>query len=140
MVHLIAGAALFGVGLALAAFMPTYLLFAIPLVLVGFASQTFTTGANSTLQLSSEPAMRGRVVSLFLAIALGGTPLGAPIVGWVADRRGPRWALGVGGAAGLSAALVGIHYLAKYQRLRLHVRAGRLRFTFDSPHPEWSPT
>ena len=45
--------------------------------------------------------MRGRVMAMRLAIALGGTPIGAPIVGWVADRFGPRWALGVGAAAGL---------------------------------------
>jgi hypothetical protein len=44
------------------------------------------------MQLSTEPAMRGRVMALRLGIALGGTPIGAPIVGWVADHLGPRWA------------------------------------------------
>jgi MFS family permease len=68
--------------------------------------------------------MRGRVVAIFLAIALGSTPLGAPMVGWVADRFGPRWALCVGAGAGFAATLVGIHYLAKYRRLRLRVDAG----------------
>jgi MFS family permease len=53
------------------------------------------------------------VMAIFLAIALGGTPIGAPIVGWVADAFGPRWALGVGAAAGLAAAAVGLHALAK---------------------------
>jgi MFS family permease len=53
--------------------------------------------------------MRGRVLAILLAIARGGTPIGAPIVGWVADRFGPRWALGVGAASGFGAALVGIY-------------------------------
>jgi MFS family permease len=84
-------------------------------VLVGAAAQTFTTSANSVLQLSTEPAMRGRVSAIFVAIALGGTPLGAPVVGRVADRFGPRAALGVGALAGFAAALVGIHHLVKYR-------------------------
>ena len=95
---LLAGAAVFGFGLALAAFMPSYALFALALIVVGVSAQTFTTTANSAVQLSTEPAMRGRVMAIFLAIALGGTPIGAPIVGWVADTFGPRWALGVGAA------------------------------------------
>jgi MFS family permease len=92
--------------------MPTYVLFGIALVLIGVAAQTFTTTTNGTVQLSTDPAMRGRVMAILLAIALGGTPIGAPIVGWVADAFGPRWALGVGAAAGYAAALVGIRYLA----------------------------
>ena len=137
---LCAAAAVFGAGFAVAAVMPDYWLFGVALGVIGVAAQTLTTTAISTVQLSTEPDMRGRVMAILLAIALGGTPLGAPIVGWVADTFGPRWALGVGSAAGLSAALVGIHYLAKFQHLRVHLRAGRLRFTFDNAHPDWSPT
>jgi MFS family permease len=62
---------------------------------------------------------------------LGGTPIGAPTVGWVADTFGPRWALGVGAASGFAAAIVGIFYLVKYCRLRMHIGAGRLRFSHD---------
>jgi MFS family permease len=107
---LIASAMLFGFGFAFAAVMPGPSLFGLALILVGLASQTFTTSANSLVQLSSEPHMRGRVMALFLAIALGGTFVGAPIVGWVADILGPRWAVGVGAAAGFAAAIVGIGY------------------------------
>ncbi|MDW3686274.1 MFS transporter [Cupriavidus sp. CV2] len=128
---LLAGATVFGVGCALAAIMPSYGLFGIALIMVGVAAQTVTTSTNSLVQLSTEPAMRGRVVAILLALALGGTPLGAPIVGWVADTFGPRWALGIGAAAGFAAAMVGIHYLAKYHRLRLRIDAGRLRLSFD---------
>jgi MFS family permease len=57
--------------------------------------------------------MRGRVMAILLAIALGGTPVGAPIVGWIADSFGPRWALGVAAASGLLAAAVAVIYLAR---------------------------
>lgn len=107
------GAALFGAGCALAAVMPGYGSFAVVLVMVGLASQTFMIGANSTVQLASEPAMRGRVMAIYLAIALGSTPLGAPIVGWVADAFGPRWALAVAAAAGLAAAWIGARHVAR---------------------------
>ena len=73
---------------------------------IGAAALTFTNGTNSIMQLSTEPAMRGRVMALRVGIALGGTPIGAPIVGWVANHFGPRWALGVGAGAGFTAALV----------------------------------
>ncbi len=123
-VRLISGAAAFGLGLGLAAMMPNYGTFGLALVLIGVSAQTFTTTANGAVQLSTEPAMRGRVIAILLAIALGGTPIGAPTVGWVADRFGPRWALCVGAAAGFAAAIVGIRYRAKYGRLR--VRADTL--------------
>jgi MFS family permease len=126
---LLAGAAVFGFGCALSAIMPNYGLFGLALVLIGVSAQTFTTTVNSMVQLSTEPAMRGRVVAILLAIALGGTPIGAPIVGWVADAWGPRWALGIGAASGLGAAMVGVGYLMKYRRLRVGVQGGRLRFT-----------
>jgi MFS family permease len=110
---LIAGAAVFGVGCAAAAMMPGYGFFAVALVVIGIASQTFMIGANSTVQLASDPFMRGRVMAIYLAIALGSTPLGAPVVGWVADAFGPRWALAVAAVAGLAAALVGARYVSK---------------------------
>lgn len=107
---LIGGATWFGLGLLAAALMPGYWAFGLMLAVVGAAAQTFTTTANSTMQLSTEPHIRGRVMAIFMAIAVGGTPLGAPIVGWVADRFGPRWALGVGAVACLLAALIGLRH------------------------------
>ncbi|MGI4876581.1 MAG: MFS transporter [Janthinobacterium lividum] len=108
---LLAGAVVFGIGCTLAAIAPTYWLFAGALVIIGIAALTFTNTTNSLMQLSTEPAMRGRVMALRLGVALGGTPIGAPIVGWVADYLGPRWALGVGAASGFAAAIVAAFFL-----------------------------
>jgi len=107
-----AGSAIFGAGCALAAMMPTYVLFGAVLVVVGTAAQTVTTSANALVQMSIDPAMRGRVVAILFSTTLGGTPIGAPLVGLVANGFGPRWALGVAAAAGLAAAAVGLVHLA----------------------------
>lgn len=128
---LLAATALFGCSLALAALMPNQVLFGLVLIVTGISAQTFTTTANSSLQLSTEPGMRGRVLAIFLAVALGGTPIGAPVVGWVADRFGPRQALAIGAAAGIAAMLVGVHYLVRHRHLRLRMAGGRLRLHID---------
>ena len=125
------GAAAFGTGCALAALAPSAWLFGIALVVIGVSALTFTNSTNSLMQLATEPAMRGRVLAIRLGIALGCTPIGAPIVGWVADAFGPRWALSLGAASGVAAAIVGIHYLVKHRRLRLRLNAGRLHFNID---------
>lgn len=123
---LTAGSAAFGLAFAVAAVMPDVWLFGAALVILGVAAQTVTTTALSLVQLGTEPAMRGRVMAILLAIALGATPLGAPAIGWVADRFGPRWALGIGAAAGLAAAIVGLGHL---------VRAGREQRTLPGAKP-----
>jgi MFS family permease len=128
---LLSSAAVFGVGCALAALMPTYWLFGVALMLIGVSALTFANSTNSLLQLGTEPAMRGRVMAMRLAIALGGTPIGAPIVGRVADTLGPRWALGVGAASGFAAAGVLVHYLARHRHLRVRMVSGRLRVQVD---------
>ena len=103
-------AAAFSFACTLAALMPNAWSFGLVLVALGAVAQTFTTSTNSLVQLRTEPAMRGRVMAVYMAIFLGCTPLGAPLVGWVADRFGPRWALGVGAASGVLATLLALLY------------------------------
>jgi len=111
------GAALaFGVTLTLAALMPGYLLFAVALFCVGLATQTFTTTAHSAAQLWSDPFLRGRVIALVMAVSAGGTPIGAPLIGMVANNFGPRWAMAVGAMSGFAAAAVGMLALARLRR------------------------
>ena len=85
-----AASALFGLACLLGALAPSYLTFTLTLVLLGFAGQTLMTTANGTVQMTTAPEFRGRVMALYMAIFMGGTPIGAPIVGWVADSYGPR--------------------------------------------------
>src|SRR5205807_5575095 len=78
------------------------------LVLVGASSILFIATANSTLQLASTPAMRGRVMAVYAILFLGSTPFGGPIAGWVSQHFGPRYSLGVASVATLlTAAMAG---------------------------------
>ena len=120
-------AAIFGIGFAFAAIAPDAWLFGAALVIIGVSTLTITSATSSLMQLTTEPAMRGRVMALRLAIALGATPVGAPIVGWVADVFGPRWALGVGAASGLLAAAVALLYLMKHHGSQLSSGGPRFR-------------
>jgi MFS family permease len=122
---LFAGSASLGLSYALAALSPTPTVFGLTLVLIGLSAQAFTSSANSMIQLLTQPEMRGRVMAIFLAVAMGGTPIGAPIAGWVADSFGPRWALAIAAATSLLASLVGIAYLITYRHLRLRWVGGR---------------
>ena len=124
-VLLLAAAATFGFGCVLAATMPNYWLFGLALTVIGVSAQSFTIATNSFVQLSTEPVMRGRVIAILLAMFLGGTPIGAPIVGWIAGSFGPRWALGFGATSGFAATIVGIYYLSQYRHLQTHIDAGR---------------
>lgn len=123
----------FGISVAISAVMPGPYLFAVVLFFVGLAALTFMTASNSMMQLTTERSMRGRVLALRIAVVMGGTPLGAPLVGWVVDRFGARWALGVGALSGLAAAAVAVAYLVRHRHLRLVRDAGRLRLVM---HPE----
>ena len=72
---------------------------------MGAASVTFAAGVNSSLQLAAAPALRGRVMALYSIVFLGSTPIGAPLVGWLAEVAGPRSGLFAGAAAALAAAV-----------------------------------
>ena len=101
----------FTVSTALLATAPSYLLFAIYLVPTGLAALTALTTANAMVQISVDPVMRGRVMALYMAIFMGGTPVGAPVLGWIGDAWGPRWTIGIGTVAvGLSLVAVAVWF------------------------------
>ncbi|HET6625996.1 MAG TPA: MFS transporter [Nocardioidaceae bacterium] len=97
--RLVIGSAVgFGIAEILAGVLPSYITFMLWTPLIGIFAITMANAANATVQLSVSPAMRGRVMALYMMIFMGGTPLGAPIVGWVGETFGARWTLIGGGA------------------------------------------
>ena len=113
---LVGASAAFGLFALLAAAAPTLPLAMVALVPLGAASVTFAAGVNSTLQLGASPAMRGRVMALYSVVFLGSTPIGGPIVGWLAEVAGPRAGLVLGGVAALAAAVGGAIAFARAPR------------------------
>ena len=103
----------------LAALAPTYPLFALALVPVGLSALTALTTANAMVQLTVDSAMRGRVMALYMAIFMGGTPVGAPFIGWVGDVWGPRWTIGIGTlAVGLITVVVSV-WLGRHENVQV---------------------
>ncbi len=102
-----------------AAMASSYVWFAVLLVPVGLSALTVLTSANSMVQLSVDAHMRGRVMALYMAIFMGGTPLGAPVIGWIGAAWGPRWTILVGTIA-VALALVGATiYLMRSESLSI---------------------
>ncbi|GAA2681190.1 MULTISPECIES: MFS transporter [Actinosynnema] len=114
---LVGGAAAFGVLELLSGLMPTMLTAALALIPVGAAMMTFTTTANSTVQLAVAPEMRGRVMGVYMTVFMGSAPLSGLLTGWVADRFDARAPLVLGGAVSVLAALLGALVLARANRM-----------------------
>lgn len=106
---------------------PSFALMAVLLVPTGMAVLAFTTTANSLVQLGSAPQVRGRVMALYVLVFLGGTPIGAPLVGLVADVLGPRSGLVLGGAVTALAVLVAAAWTLRSRALRLEPHLARRR-------------
>jgi MFS family permease len=118
-VRLLVGAALgFGATEIVAGLMPTYLAFAIVCPLIGLCTLTMLNSANATMQLESEPALRGRVMALYMTIVMGGTPIGSPIIGWIGEQYGARWTLLGGGILTILGVLVAVALFARPARAR----------------------
>jgi MFS family permease len=103
---LVAAATLFGLAELAAAAAPSLLAQALVLIPLGAASVTFAAGVNSSLQLAAPEHLRGRVMALYSVVFIGSTPIGAPLVGWLAETQGPRAGLILGGVAALTAAAI----------------------------------
>jgi MFS family permease len=104
--YIVLGAIAFGTVLVIAGFMPTYEMFAVTLVPLGIASMTVLTAANAYIQVTVPQHVRGRVMSLYVMVLMGGTPLGAPVIGAIAEALGPRWSLWVGGGITMGATVI----------------------------------
>jgi len=104
---------------------PSFLVMAVLLVPTGVAVLTFSTTANLLCQLGSAPHLRGRVMALYVLVFLGGTPLGAPLIGAVAQLLGPRSGLLLGGAVSALAAVVGAGYVLRTRQLTLQAHVLR---------------
>ncbi|MEU8876674.1 MFS transporter [Streptomyces javensis] len=142
--RLLVGAALmFGVLEMVAAATPYFWLFAALMVPIGIFSLTFNVTANSSVQLATDPAMRGRVMSLFMMVFVGGTPIGGPLVGWLTDTCGARIGFAAGGLiSAAAAAAVGLILVrAGGLRLKLDLRRGHPHVIFvpRTPEPEEKP-
>lgn len=133
-VRLVVGAAFgFGVAASLLAIMPTYLTFAVMCIPVGLASLTMMTAANATIQISTEPQMRGRVMALYMMVFQGATPFGSPIVGWIGQEFGARWAIGIGGITALLVAAAALLWVGRSMHVRVRYRPDehpRLQVTY----------
>ena len=122
-VRLVVGAALgFGVAASLLAIMPTYATYALMCIPVGLASLTMMTAANATIQMSTEPQMRGRVMALYMMVFQGATPIGSPVVGWIGQQFGARWAIGIGGITALVVAVGALLWVGRSTHMRVRFR------------------
>jgi MFS family permease len=131
----VVGAVVFGLVTLVAGLMPTFATFALVLPIAGLTSMTLMTAANSFVQMAADPAMRGRVLALYLAVFMGGTPLGAPLLGWIAEHAGARWTLiGGGGITALGSVLI-----AAYTAHRRGVVLTRYAWRGRHPEPDYRP-
>ncbi|MFC0680188.1 MFS transporter [Lysobacter korlensis] len=138
-VVLIAGAAM-GTLCLLAAFMPTFWTFAFVTVFIGLAGVTTFTTANGYAQVATQPALRGRVMSIHMAVLAAGTPVGAPLIGWITNEFGARWALGSAFLLSVAACVVGLGWYGLRRRRRDNeppaTRPGTTGVTEPLPRPE----
>ncbi|MER7797012.1 MFS transporter [Microbacterium sp. NPDC096154] len=125
----------FGVVSIVSSFMPVYWLYAVCLIFVGFTTVTTLTTANGYVQTTTDPSLRGRVLALYVAILMGGTPLGAPLVGWVAAEFGPRAAIQLGAVGGLAACAIGLTWVIASGRLHRRPEDEGFGLVLDETRP-----
>ncbi|PWD51942.1 MFS transporter [Serinibacter arcticus] len=109
----------FGLSGIVMAVAPTYTTYAIAAIPVGFCTLTMLTAANAYVQMSTAPEMRGRVMSLYLMVFLGTTPIGSPFVGWVAEAWGARWSVAIGAIAAIVVAIAAMAWARRAWHVEL---------------------
>ncbi len=138
----VVGAVAFGATEIVAGLMPTYEAFAVSLVPMGIAAMTVLTAANAYVQNTVPKQVRGRVMSLYVMVLLGGTPVGAPIIGQVAEMLGARWSLLGGGGLTVAGAVLLTLALARRNGLILRPRllpVPRITVQARPPGPPLAP-
>ena len=132
--RLILGAAmLFGLSSAVMASMPTYTLYLVSCTAVGFSSLTMLTSANAYIQTTTPAHVRGRVMALYSMMLMGSTPIGSPLVGWLGETVGPRWAIGAGAITAILIAASAVMWSVRYWNLEVtyHRHRPRIEFTYS---------
>jgi MFS family permease len=108
-----------GIAITVAALAPSLWSEMVILLFVGYGSITFNSYAKTTLQLAARPEMRGRVMALWGLAWQGSTPIGGPLVGWIAQATNPRWSLVIGGVPTLLCGLLALPTLTRIDRRKL---------------------
>jgi len=119
---LVGSSIVFGLLTVVAGLMPSYGSFAVLLVPTGAAALVFSVANNSFVQLGADPQMRGRVMALYFMCFMGGTPVGAPVIGWISEHLGAPWGLILGGAVCVVAGVAAGAFLSRGRRVRLEAR------------------
>lgn len=132
---LVVSAVVFGLLTVVSGLMPGYVSFAVLLIPTGAAALVFSVANNSFVQLGADPQMRGRVMALYFMCFMGGTPLGAPLIGWISEHLGAPWGLILGGAVCVVAGIGAGVWLARGRRVRLEagLTPPRLRLRVGAP-------
>jgi MFS family permease len=114
---IMAAAAIFGVVVSATSIAPSYFTYALVLPILGFTSLTTMISSNAYIQHSTDPAIRGRVMGVYLMVFMGGTPFGSPLVGWCMDHYGVRETIAVCGfVVTISALVIAYFYRDKLTR------------------------
>src|SRR6478752_1847036 len=116
---LVGSSVVFGLLTVVAGLMPGYWSFAVMLIPTGAAALVFSVANNSFVQLGVDPQMRGRVMALYFMCFMGGTPVGAPVIGWISEHLGAPWGLILGGGVCVVAGLAAAVFLGRGRRVRL---------------------
>lgn len=133
-VRLVLGAA-FALGIfeGLCALAPTYFTFALAQIPAGFAMLTLITAANAAIQISVPEELRGRIMGIYLLFFMGATPIGAPLIGWIAEAFGARWSLGVGAIAALVISVICTFWAGRHWTVNVHLQKSAPFITMEGP-------
>lgn len=114
----------------LSALAPTFAVFAVLMVPIGFCAITTMVTANTMVQSSLDAGVRGRVMALWALVVMGGTPVIGPMIGWIGQAAGPRWTVAVGVLGVGAMALISTAWVMRSDHLRL-------RLDWEGVRPHW---